>query len=612
MKPPHRTAVLSCSAVVASVLAAALLLRGGAGGPFHSIETAVTPTVEVAGLPAPDSPAGTAERTDLNRLAGTALALVLMAGAAALASLLGVVGSENLSLEGRRAVEVMLGAPPGRLVRGVAGLWGRRLLWGLAIGSGLAAAAGVLMAGLAPPGTSFAPPAAGTGIAALAIFAGVLVQYAIRPVRSLYRRGRPLRQEAESHQLTDPRPRRFNRVLLITLQLAAAVAIVAGSGLLLASRGAEPTVGAGGAEEGEAGGHAVLGLLSPAEEAAGTAEDRAALFGSAMAAVLDAPELVAGSLGTPGAWIGRGPEVLAANECGACSEGGMPVPVRLARVRRHSVMPGFFAARGLSFVAGRGFGTGGPGEEKAREVVINRAYARAHFLEPPAVGRWVALGGYTGERHVVVGVVGEGGGRGLGASGSPYAVYFSALEHPPGEIEIVASVPLHAAADEDDSVDIAREVLGGLSGGRLSVTALRPAREEADRVYGTAAWLGGGARGAGALGALAAVFGLVGAMRAHVRSRLRDMGIRAAIGAAPRTLLRLVAGEALRMGAVGVGVGLWGATLVVGVLAPPGVANFDAPVFGVVGVVFLGAVAAAAAPGAGLAATAEPRSIMDA
>jgi len=59
MKPLHRTAVLSCAVVVAQVLAAALLLRGGTGGPFYSIETAVTPTVDVAGLPPPvmNSPA---------------------------------------------------------------------------------------------------------------------------------------------------------------------------------------------------------------------------------------------------------------------------------------------------------------------------------------------------------------------------------------------------------------------------------------------------------------------------------------------------------------------------------------------------------------------------
>ena len=598
--------------MVAPVLAAALLLRGGTGTPFHSVETTVTPTVEVAGLPAPDSPAGTAERMDLDRLARTTLALVLMAAATALASLLSVVASENLSLEGRRAVEVMLGAPPGRLLGGAARLWGRRVLWALVIGSGLAAGAGVLMAGLAPPGTSFAPPAVPAGIGALLIFAGAVVLYAILPVRGLYRWGRPLLQEAESHQLTDPRPRRFNRVLLITLQLAVAVAIVAGSGLLLASRSGGPVLAAGREGEGEARGHTVMGLLSPVQEAAGNAEARVALFESALAAVRGAPEFMAESLGTPGAWIGRGPEVLAANECGACSTGGMPLPVHLARVKYHAVMPGFFAGRGLPFVAGRGFGAGGSGVEGAREVVINQAYARAHFLEPPVIGRWVALGGFTGERHVVVGVLGDRWGRGLGASGSPYSVYFSGLEHPPAELEVVASVPVNVAADEDDSLEIAREVLGGVSGGGLPVTALRPARDEVERVYGTAAWLGGGARAAGALGALAAVFAVVGAMRAHVRSRLRDMGIRAAIGAAPRTLRRLVLGEALRMGAAGVGLGLWGATLVVGVLAPPGVDIFNAPVFVAVAVVFLGAAVGAAVPGAGLAATAEPRSIMDA
>ena len=50
----HRTAIMSCAALIALALAAALLLRGGGGdGPFHVIETAATPTVEVAGLPAP-------------------------------------------------------------------------------------------------------------------------------------------------------------------------------------------------------------------------------------------------------------------------------------------------------------------------------------------------------------------------------------------------------------------------------------------------------------------------------------------------------------------------------------------------------------------------------
>ena len=612
MTPLHRTAILSCAAVVALVLSAALLLRGGGGGPVHSVDATVTPTVEMAGLPAPDSRAGTAELADLDRLARATLALVLLAAAAALIGLLGVVAAENLSLEGRRVIEVMLGAPPRRMLGGAARLWGRRLLWSLAVGGVLAAGFAALMAGRAPPGITFAAPSGMAGLGGLLVLAGLLALAAVLPVRTLFSPGRPLLQEAESQHLTDPRPRRFNRVLMIAVQLSVAVAIVTASGLFLLSRAGNP----GGVSEtggpGAVGGRTVLGLLTPTAEAGGDAAARAALYESALATVQRAPELVAESLATPGAWIGRGPEARTANECGRCSNGGLPLPVHLAMVKHHAVMPGFFAERGLPFVAGRGFGAEGPRTGGMREVVINQAYARAHFLDPPVIGKQVALGGLRGEWHVVVGIVRDFGGRGLGASGSPYSVYFSALDHPPARIELVASVPAGLAADEEDSLRIMRESLAALPGSGLALTGLKTAADELERVHGTAVWLGGASRGAGVLAALVAVFGMVGTMRTHVRSRLRDMGIRSAIGAAPRALRRLILREALRIGGVGVGVGLWGATLVVGVVGPPGVDIFNAPLFLAVAVVFLGASAAAAVPSARLAATAEPREVMDA
>lgn len=58
--------------------------------------------------------------------------------------------------------------------------------------------------------------------------------------------------------------------------------------------------------------------------------------------------------------------------------------------------------------------------------------------------------------------------------------------------------------------------------------------------------------------------------------------------------------------------GLWGAMLVVGVLAPPGVDVFNAPLFLAIAVIFVGGSVAAAVPSARLAATAEPREVMDA
>ena len=607
----QRPAILTSTAVVAMVLCAALLLRGG-GGRFHTMDTAVTPTVEMEGIPAPDTRAGAAELADLSLLARTTLALVLMAAATALVSLLGVIAAENLSLEGRRVVEVMLGAPPRRMVGRAAQVWGRRVLWSVVAGSVAAAGFAALMVALAPSGISFATPSWMAGLGGLAVFGGLLALAALVPVRTLYSPSRPLVQEAESQHLTDPRPRRFNRVLMIAAQLSVAVTIVTSSGLLLLSRGGDSAGASGTGDLGADGGHTVLGLLSPAGDAVGDPAARAALYESALAALHAAPGIVAESLATPGAWIGRGPEVRTANECGRCSDGGLPNPIHLARVKHHAVMPGFFEERGLPFVAGRGFDTAGPRSDGVREVVINHAYARDHFLEPPVIGRKLAPGGMRGEWHVVVGVVRDSGGRGLGASGSPYSVYFSALDHPPALIELVASVPASAAPDEEDTLRIVRESLAALPGSGLAVTELKPAADELERLHGTAVWLGGGSRGAGAVAALAAIFGMVGTMRAHIRSRLRDMGIRSALGAAPRALRRLILREALRIGGAGVGLGLWGTTLVVGMLAPPGVDIFNAPLFLAIAVVFLAVVVAAAVPSARLAATAEPRDVMDA
>ncbi|MYI67149.1 MAG: hypothetical protein F4107_14615, partial [Gemmatimonadetes bacterium] len=119
----HRTAIVSCAALIALALAAVLLLRGGGGdAPFHVIETAATPTVEVAGLPVPPTPAARAERADLGQLAMTTLALLALAALTVLVTLLGVIGSENLARKGRRAIEVMLGAPPRWLVGAAARL----------------------------------------------------------------------------------------------------------------------------------------------------------------------------------------------------------------------------------------------------------------------------------------------------------------------------------------------------------------------------------------------------------------------------------------------------------------------------------------------------------
>ncbi len=624
----YRTAVGCCAALVALLLAAALL--HGGGDAFHVIGTEVTPTVEVAGLPAADSPAGRSELADLDRLAGMVLVLLLLSSVTVLATVLGLIAAENLSLQGRRTIEVMLGAPPAWLVGAAARLWVRRIGVATVLGASVCAAAVAVMAFGAPPGTFFARAAAWPLAAAVVLVAVGVIVIAILPVAALYRGRRPLLQEAESRHSTDPRPRQFGRVVLITLQICITVAILAGSGLLAAAGGPWPGNERGGGPRsalvtwgrgdppaerpgqslpgapgaaGPSAGASVVGLLSPVGDSARDPVRRAALFESALTALGEAPGLTAESLGTPGAWIGRGPEVLALNECGRCSTGGMPHPVHAARVKRHAVMPGFFAERGLPFAAGRG--------PDADGVVINEAYARAHFQDPPAVGKKVAIGGLGGSWYEVVGVVRDRSGRGLGASGSRYSVYYSAVQHPPAKIELVAAVTAASGPDVDDSLRIVREALAELPEKELVLAGFRSAGHELERVYGTAGWLGGGGRMAGVLAAIVAMAGMTGALRAHVQSRRREMGIRSALGAGPATLRRMVLREALRISAVGVGTGLWAATLIVGVAGPPGVRIFNAPLFLVIAAVFVSAAVLAALPSARVAASADPRAAMD-
>ena len=606
-----RIAIVNCGALVALMLTAALLVRGGQG-PFHVIETAATPTVEVAGLPAPSVPADRPELADLDRLALTALALLLLTSLAVLVALLGVIGSENLAAKGRRVIEVMLGAPPRWLVRSARRLWWRRLLISGSAGGLACAGAIAWLVRTAPPGTGFQLPAAWPPLLALALVVLLVYLTGVAPVRRLYHPGRSLSREADQRQYTDPRPQQFNRVVLVTSQLAVAVMILAGSGLMILSAGGHPSVP--GAEPGfpNAGvGQTVVGQLAVRNGASSDPAARGGIYQSAIAALRDAPGVVAESLATPGAWIGRGPSVIAINHCGPCSAGGLPHPIHRTRVRVHAVMPGFFVNRGMRILAGHGFDLPGHAELKyGRPVVINESYARAHFIDP--VGRALMLSGGTEEIwYDVVGVVSDTPKGGLGDSGSRYAVYYSAIEHPPAEIEFVATVDVSESAGLDDSLRVVRGALDAAAeGGSMGITDFRRVSDDLARVWGTAGWMGRGTQVAGAVAALLVLAGVMSTLRAHIRARFRELGIRAALGAPPRSLRRMVLRETLRIGVVGTGLGLWAATSVIAFLSPRAVAIFDAPLFVLIACTFMGGAVLVGLPGARLAATAPPLTVM--
>ncbi|MGI9627670.1 MAG: ABC transporter permease [Longimicrobiales bacterium] len=589
------------AALTTFLLIGSVVFFVGPGPDFHRLEVGATATVPSAGLPEAEVEASLVERADVDRLMQVVLVVLVLCGVTAGVSLLGLIGSEALASGRRRAVEVMLGAPLARLVGQVSDRWRFRLGAGALLGGVLAPAALALLALAAPPQTALRIGSVAQPSLALLSLLLVIVALLVTPPWLLHRRSDRLGEALRRGGVSEPPARRFRRVILVTFQLAVAVALLSSAGLLRLDQ--SPGV----VQDGQY----VAAMLIPSGDSAADISLRPGLYSRALAAMRESPELAPESLATPGAWIDRGPETTALNECGRCMTGLMPHPIHAATVKRHVVMPSFFDSRGLAVLDGRALSNGDDdGGEPV--VVINEAYARAHFQDGPAVGRGVALGSVGQDWYRVVGVVEDFPMGGLGGSSTPYSVYFSALQHPPDAVELIArTTPAAPGVGADAEVDLAAsgvvaEVLNAGGFADLSLASVRPVSEEIERLYGTSGWLAMGTSGLGWLAGLVALLAVFSVMAAHVRSRLGELGTRAAVGASPRKLRGLVMGEASRIAAVAVGLGLWGAVAIVGVLGPENASIFAPGLFvGVGGAFFVGAILAAV-PAALDASTVEP------
>jgi len=203
--------------------------------------------------------------------------------------------------------------------------------------------------------------------------------------------------------------------------------------------------------------------------------------------------------------------------------------------------PGYFEAIGAAPVAGRTLRW----EDAGTGVVLTEGAARAIFGDAPALGQIVDTGG-TGALRVV-GIV--------PAQRMSLADDVAALTHahtvPAGRTSLAVVYAKMRARDESVLRTLRRDLAGVASGSPISArwwtdslasgSSFRDPRFQA-MVLGSFAAI---AIGLTALG----VFGIVAFL---VASRRREMGVRLAIGAEPRALVRLMVWQAL----VPVGVGL--------------------------------------------------------
>ena len=214
----------------------------------------------------------------------------------------------------------------------------------------------------------------------------------------------------------------------------------------------------------------------------------------------------------------------------------------VADAQNFNVSPDYFRAAGTALLAGRTFTM--HDEDKAPVVaIVNREFARKVFGSvDKALGSHFKFWG--GNRAEVVGVVEDGKYQTLAEDAKP-AMFFSFLQHPSSDTWL-------AVRSQRDAQEIAAAL-------RRSMRSLDPAlplevrtwHNELDSALFAARVATVSLGVLGLLGAMLAITGIFGMAAYTVSKRLRELGIRIALGAGQRKVLGAALGRTFRLLAIG-------------------------------------------------------------
>ena len=216
----------------------------------------------------------------------------------------------------------------------------------------------------------------------------------------------------------------------------------------------------------------------------------------------------------------------------------------------NTVGPSYFATLGIPLVAGRGF-DGRDRLDSPRVVIVNQTFARYFFGNGDPLGRRFVMGGDEEVPYEIVGVIADAKSSNL-RDEIPRQVY-----QPVSQVEGLTSMTFYVRA-QGDSAALGRAVRQTMRevDPTLPVTDLRTMRAQVSRATLGERSLAVLAGLFGGVATLLAVLGLYGVMSYSVARRRRELGVRLALGAQRPRILRLVLGEALRLCAWGLALGL--------------------------------------------------------
>jgi len=214
---------------------------------------------------------------------------------------------------------------------------------------------------------------------------------------------------------------------------------------------------------------------------------------------------------------------------------------------RYNISPGYFEAAGTSLLTGRSF-SWDDGKGAPAVAVVNREFAVKIFGSvPQAMGRDFKL--QDGTRVEVVGVVEDGKYLSLNEDPQP-AIFLPALQSPSGAFYMV----VRSERDPEQLAAAMRSKMRELDAG-LPVTVTNW-KTVLSLVLFPSQMATVSLGVLGLMGAMLSITGIFGMAAYSVSKRLRELGIRIALGAQRKEVLQAALGRPLKLLAIGSAAGL--------------------------------------------------------
>ncbi|HEX6322708.1 MAG TPA: ABC transporter permease [Vicinamibacterales bacterium] len=213
-----------------------------------------------------------------------------------------------------------------------------------------------------------------------------------------------------------------------------------------------------------------------------------------------------------------------------------------------TVTPGYFDAMRLPLTRGRGFSTADT-RESLPVAIVSESFIARHWPGQDAIGRRIVL---PGRERVVVTIV--------GVAGDHIHDWFSSRERPtifrPASQAATATLAfaMRTAGDPAAFAAGARSAVARVDPNQPIYQVMRQVDQVRERAIGPR-YAAGMMALFGLIALILSVIGIYALVRHHVAQRRQEIGVRMALGAQARDVVRLTVRQAAVMAAFGIGIG---------------------------------------------------------